>query len=64
MPKRQFYPNYITYTGKEEYQHCVCRGCNNAGTNHLWIIYINKKAWFCDACKEDLISLKLVHEEI
>ncbi|MDR4492432.1 MAG: hypothetical protein R2685_16305 [Candidatus Nitrosocosmicus sp.] len=40
------------------------KNCSNKGTHQLKIIYINKTGWFCDSCKQDLIKLGLVEEEI
>lgn len=52
--------NNTRYNKIEEFQPCAGKGCNNQGKYRLKIIYINKSGWFCDACKQDLLSLKLI----
>ncbi len=46
----------------QEYNICAGKGCNNVGKNHIKILFINKSGWFCNYCKEELTSLKLIQE--
>jgi len=41
-------------------QKCAGKNCANEGKHQLTILYLNKIGWFCDSCKEDLVSENLV----
>jgi hypothetical protein len=47
---------------KKENKICAGNGCSNEGKHPLTIIYLNKKGWFCDSCKYDLLIDGLVVE--
>jgi hypothetical protein len=39
---------------------CACIDCSRSAVHHLTIIYLNKTGWFCDQCRDTLISEGLV----
>lgn len=41
---------------------CIRKGCGKAASNSLAINYLNKKGWFCDECKTELMKEGLVIE--
>jgi|GraSoiStandDraft_50_1057286.scaffolds.fasta_scaffold5768927_1 hypothetical protein len=44
----------------QEYKECSGKGCQNAGSYYLKIIYLNKSGWFCKGCRNDLMFSGLV----
>jgi hypothetical protein len=59
--------NYISSTDtnnnyNNEYKICAGKNCNNLGKYHLKVLFINRSGWFCDYCKEELTSLRLIKE--
>lgn len=42
---------------------CYSRLCGQIAKNSLKIVLLNKRGWFCDSCKIELLNLKLVVEE-
>ena len=44
------------------YKICAGNGCSNVAKYPLRILYLNKIAWFCDACKNELLNEGLVME--
>jgi hypothetical protein len=43
---------------------CAGKRCPNKGTFQLTIIYLNRKGWFCNSCKQELTKDGLVTENI
>lgn len=41
---------------------CAGRGCSKDGIHTLTIIHLNRQGWFCDSCKNDLVSEGLIIE--
>ncbi len=62
MQDKQSSSNNTNDNTIHEYKICAGKGCNNIGENRLNILFINKFGWFCDCCKEDLLSSKLIQE--
>jgi hypothetical protein len=48
----------------QQQANCAGNGCPNKGTFQLTIIYLNRKGWFCNNCKQDLTREGLVTENI
>jgi len=48
----------------QQHADCAGKGCPNKGTSQLTIIYLNRKGWFCDGCKQDLSENGLLTENI
>jgi len=46
------------------YKECAGRGCSKKGVNHLKILFVNRSGWFCDSCKDTLVSNGLADEAI
>jgi|GEM_PF-2228245 len=46
--------NPIKQGTPQEYKECAGKGCQNAGSYHLKIIYLNKSGWFCERCRNYL----------
>jgi hypothetical protein len=42
---------------------CAGMSCNSEGKHLLRVIYLDKKGWFCESCKEDLLKNGLVVQE-
>ena len=47
-----------------KYKECAGKGCQNVGIHHLKVLCLNKLGWFCDHCRNGLISDGLVVDEI
>lgn len=60
MSNRQLSPKDVIKQDLVQYKICAGKDCNNEGIHGLWIIYINKKGFFCDNCKRDLESYGLI----
>jgi hypothetical protein len=45
------------------YDRCAGKNCHNIGIYSLRVVYLNRKGWFCDSCKDGLISAGLVKED-
>lgn len=56
-------PTVKSNNTRQEYKTCAGKFCSSTATNQLRILYINKRLWFCDKCKDDLIDLQLVLTE-
>lgn len=41
---------------------CAGNGCGREGIHQLTIIFLNKVGWFCDSCKNELVTAGLVVE--
>ena len=52
--------NSIKLDSMARYKECAGKGCQNAGTYYLRVIYLNKFGWFCDDCRDALILDKLI----
>ena len=63
MQDKQSSSNNTNDNSIQEYNTCAGKGCNNIGNNRLKIVFINKFGWFCDYCKEELTSLRLIEED-
>jgi hypothetical protein len=42
---------------------CAGKDCRRQATHYLKIVYLNKWGWFCDHCKDSLVSNHLIVEE-
>jgi hypothetical protein len=47
----------------EEDRRCAGKECQGEGIHYLEILYLNKSGWFCESCKDRLISNKLVVQD-
>jgi len=43
-------------------ENCAGKNCSNKGTSQLTIVYLNRTGWFCDSCKQELLSDDLIIE--
>jgi hypothetical protein len=43
---------------------CAGQRCSKKGVHQLTIIYLNRKGWFCNTCKQDLVKEGLALENI
>jgi hypothetical protein len=43
-----------------KYKECAGKECRNVGAYYLTVLYLNKSGWFCDHCRNGLISDGLV----
>jgi hypothetical protein len=54
--------NSTKQDASQEYKECAGKGCQNMGVHYLKIVFLNKFGWFCDDCKNDLLSDRLADE--
>jgi len=47
----------------EEYKECAGKECQNLGVHCLKILFLNKRAWFCDSCKDILVASNLAFND-
>ena len=52
--------NFMNILQKYRYNRCAGKSCHNMGTHLLQVIYLNRRGWFCDSCKDGLFSAGLV----
>jgi hypothetical protein len=52
--------NSTNQKASQEYKECAGKGCQDAGSYYLKIIYLNKSGWFCELCRNDLMLSGLV----
>ena len=57
--------NPITTIDHNKFQdnQCACKGCNKQGRHYLKVLYVNKFGWFCDSCRDSLVSNRLIMED-
>jgi hypothetical protein len=55
--------SFITDSTLQEYNICAGKGCQKTGIHQLHVIYLNRKGWFCNSCKDSLVSEGLVKED-
>jgi len=55
--------NSITEDALQEYKQCAGKNCQRIGIHCLKVLYLNKSGWFCDICKDSLLSDSLVIKE-
>jgi len=46
------------------YKQCAGRGCSEQGVNYLKILFVNMHGWFCESCKNTLVSNGLADEAL
>jgi hypothetical protein len=39
----------------QSYKPCAAKGCSNPGTHEMEILFLGRKGWFCEECKDNLM---------
>jgi hypothetical protein len=55
--------NSITEKVMVDDRRCAGKECREKGLHYLEILYLNKSGWFCESCKDSLISNELVVQD-
>jgi hypothetical protein len=48
--------NSIKHIAIEEFKRCAAKSCTNPGTYEMEIVFLGKKGWFCEQCKDSLMG--------
>jgi hypothetical protein len=40
----------------QSFKTCVAKGCSNLGIYEMEIVFLGRKGWFCEQCKDSLIN--------
>ena len=51
--------NPNSHYNTEGYKECAGKGCKGEGKTFLKIKYLQKKGYFCDICKAEVLQLEL-----
>jgi hypothetical protein len=56
--------NSIKHIAIEEFKRCAAKGCSNPGIHEMQILFLGRKGWFCEQCKDSLMQDGLLIQQV